>query len=164
MIRAITKLWIAIALLPAASHGAKRALEPIGKGIFLFDHGSNRSTPLDGPPKPNRVYVTFSEEFNDWVFVLTDKQGNFPRPKEVLVSGSVVQGAQIGAAGGQRFRFVSGGRWIASSEPRRLRLIVLGEIPTYKTVTFEPLSDSQIGFVNPDRKVDLKTHDFLSGR
>ncbi len=164
MIRVLSIICVALLLSPSPSFGAKKALEPTGKGTFLFDYGSNRSILLEGDPKPNRIYVSFNEAFNDWVFVLSDIHGKFPQPTEVLVTGSVVEGDQIGAPSNQRFVFVTGGRWLASQEPRHLRLIVLGQIPSYKTVTYESASDSRIEFVNPDYKLNMKTHDFLTGR
>lgn len=136
---------------------AKKAAGPAD--VFLYEHGSNRSTLVAGVAKPNRLHVRFSAEFEDWVFVLSDAHGQFAEPMEVLVAGSVVPGDQIGVSASLRYRFQSGARWTSTGESRRLRLIVLGSIPSYRTVTFEPATDSRLEFVNPDYKVNFKTFD-----
>ncbi len=136
---------------------AKKAAGP--KDVFLYEHGNSRSRLVEGNPKSNRLHVRYSAEFSDWVFVLTDAHGHFADPMEVLVAGSVVLGEQIGAAGGQSYQFQSGGRWSSTAESRRLRLIVLAPIPTYKTVTFEPATGARPEFVNPEYKVNFKTFD-----
>ena len=148
-----------------SAFAAKKKTDPglvvegyISKGIFLYDAASGQSLPVTGSPKPNRIHVRFSAEFNDWVFVLSDLRGKFPDPMEVLVTGAVVNGESVGAPGG-RYLFQPGGRWVSTNEPRRLRIIVLGDIPSYKTVSYESAPESPMVFVNPDHKVNFKTYD-----
>lgn len=158
-------LALGIFIIPPASAAKKK--KEVGaagtKGLFLFDGASGQAAPVDGKPRPNRIYVRFSPEFNDWVFVLSDLYGRFPDPMEVLVAGSVTSGESIGAAGG-RYVFQPGGRWISTTEPRRLRYIVLGEIPSYKTVFYEPATESRIEFVNPAYQFNFQTYDPFANR
>ena len=127
----------------------------VSKGIYLFDAGVGDSSPLESEPIPNRVHVRWSQEFNDFVFVVADRRGRFSSPMEVLVAGSVLPGEMIGGTPDTNYKFFPGARWVATDEPKKYRFIVLYEIPRLKVVSFEPIGKHMVEFVNPQYQPNL---------
>lgn len=128
----------------------------VSRGVFEYDVTDNDSRIVKGQPRANRVHVRFVPELNDWVFVVTDLFGRFPKPLEVLVSGSVLSGDMLGTSFNRRYKFMPGPRWIATRDQRKLRLLVLDDPPRFKQVTFESFGTRRLEFVNPKREPNLR--------
>ena len=126
----------------------------VTKGIYLYDASSNRTTPLKGKPVPNRVHVRWSDEFNDWVFVLADRWSRFASPMEVLLAGSIVPGEMLSAGPGN-YQFLPGPVWVETEEVKKMRFVVLDKIPRLKVVSFKPVGEQVVEFVNPEYQPKL---------
>lgn len=108
----------------------------IAKRLYLYEHFRKDSSLATGKPLPNRVYVRFIPEMDEWVFVKSDADGKFADPPEVLVTGTILPGYYLGTGSDSRLRFDAGAKWTPTSDPELHRVIVLAKPPKLRTVEF----------------------------
>jgi len=101
--------------------------------VLLYDHGARERKSLVGPCLADRLYVRYSS-LEKWDFVQC-QQGAFATPTEIILEGTVVSGALIGADASDRFELTREGQWVKSLRKERWELLVLARVPVVRTIT-----------------------------
>ena len=88
-------LWVGLCFLLAPTVRAADTAE-IRRALFLYEIEKKDGVKAVGELLPARVHLKYSDEANQWVFVLSNLGGQV-RGKEFLGPGTVLAGFQLGA-------------------------------------------------------------------
>ncbi len=92
------------------------------------------------PLLPNRIYLVYSKEDKLWFYVLTDFEGHFPEPFEVVRWRSVFSGRYLGARKpDQRYINIDKLLWAPSFKPEVHDFYVFTNPPFFKVIEFLPV-------------------------
>ena len=114
---------------------------------YLYEETAKNSILVDIKEEllPDRVYIVFSEELKEWVYVKTDAAGKCSNPPEVLGVGTVLEGSMIGSSRvSTHYRLTSQGTWAPTKDPLNIQVMSLGETPMVRVTEFFPTETFQV--------------------
>lgn len=98
---------------------------------YLFDFESGRYITVKYV-KPNRVHYKFVKEIGKWAYTRATKKGTFPSPLQVLATGTVVNGAQLGAKTKTNYQLEPDGSWKPTKKDREYHVWKFSKPPQFK--------------------------------
>ena len=104
--------------------------------LLVAEDGVPKLVKQNGPKLPNRVYGIFHTGEKAWVYALTEFDGEFPEPLELLYAGTVLPGSRIGAKNPfHNYKVTEEYRWVPTEETEEQILLIPSLPNTLKKIT-----------------------------